>query len=361
MSLWRVSEAGPVPVHEAAVAQEKNLEDWLVSDPTILGTQLLLIGRQVATSFGGFIDILAIDADARVHVLELKRDKTPREVVAQLLDYASWVRQLTQDDLASIFSDKVGGDLAQAFAEFFPNPFPDVVNADQQLTIVAAALDPASERIVEFLADEYGVPINAIFFRMFQDGGNQYLGRTWLIDPGKSAASPARVARGKIRPWNGTDFYVVQGRVEENAYRWELARTTGYLTAGGGSWYTKPLRNLVPGKRVFAYVGGAGYVAMGTVAGHVLPVKGITVTKGDTQVPLADAWPGVPDEFRSRVDPDDPDLAEMAVRVEWDKTLPLNEAIREAGMFSSQVTVCKLRDEPTLTVLYERFGVLSES
>jgi hypothetical protein len=38
-----------------------------------------------------------------VVVIELKRNRTPRGVVAQLLDYGSWVRDLEDDDIASIF------------------------------------------------------------------------------------------------------------------------------------------------------------------------------------------------------------------------------------------------------------------
>ena len=47
-------------------------------------------GRRTAS----YIDLLAIDADGNLHVLELKRDKTPRDVVAQVLDYGSWVTTL---------------------------------------------------------------------------------------------------------------------------------------------------------------------------------------------------------------------------------------------------------------------------
>jgi len=54
------------------------------------GTDLLIIGRQAPTGFGGLIDLLALDAEGRVHVLELKPDRTPRDVVAQALDYGSW-------------------------------------------------------------------------------------------------------------------------------------------------------------------------------------------------------------------------------------------------------------------------------
>jgi RecB family endonuclease NucS len=62
-----------------------------VKDPSMLGIDVLLVGRQVTTASYGRIDLLAIDDEANLVVLELKRNKTPREIVAQALDYASWV------------------------------------------------------------------------------------------------------------------------------------------------------------------------------------------------------------------------------------------------------------------------------
>ena len=38
------------------------------------------------------------------------------------------------------------------------------MNAEQQFTIIASELDPTSDRIVAFLAESYGVPINAVFY-----------------------------------------------------------------------------------------------------------------------------------------------------------------------------------------------------
>ena len=56
---------------------------------------LLIIGRQVRTQFGGRIDLLAIDPEGDLLIIELKKDRTPREIVAQVLDYASWVNHLS--------------------------------------------------------------------------------------------------------------------------------------------------------------------------------------------------------------------------------------------------------------------------
>jgi RecB family endonuclease NucS len=38
--------------------------------------------------------VLGLDSEGVLHILELKRDRTPRDVVAQALDYASWVQEL---------------------------------------------------------------------------------------------------------------------------------------------------------------------------------------------------------------------------------------------------------------------------
>ncbi len=46
-----------------------------------------------------------MDCEGNLAVVELKRDKTSREAVAQLLDYGSWVCDLTYDDVAEIYSD----------------------------------------------------------------------------------------------------------------------------------------------------------------------------------------------------------------------------------------------------------------
>ena len=299
----------------------------------MIGADLLVLGRQVRTEYGGFIDLLAIDSEGRVHVLELKRDLTPRDVVAQTLDYGSWVPKLTLEDLQHIYDEQhSGGDsFDEEFARRFDVPLPDVVNAEQQFTIVASALDPASDRIVEFLAESYGVPINAVFFRHFAYEGREYLARTWLLDPAEADSKAARPSRSKMRPWNGRDFYVVLGRIDQQGgERWPLSRRYGLLCAGGGSWYWKPLKNLRPGHRVFAYVGGAGYVGVGTVTGEMVAAKDAVVQIDGRFIPLPEA-PDLPTWFVERMKTDDDEVTEKVVPVAWDVTRPIGEATLPRG------------------------------
>jgi len=70
------------------------LKDMIVRQPRILSSEWMLIGCQVDTGFGGRIDLLALAPDGSLVLVELKRDRTPREVVAQALDYAAWVEGL---------------------------------------------------------------------------------------------------------------------------------------------------------------------------------------------------------------------------------------------------------------------------
>jgi RecB family endonuclease NucS len=85
------------------LAREQQLEDMIVAQPAILSNEWLLIGQQESTGFGGRIDLLAIAPDASLILVELKRDRTPREVVAQALDYAAWVENLTSDQISDIY------------------------------------------------------------------------------------------------------------------------------------------------------------------------------------------------------------------------------------------------------------------
>ena len=91
--LWKVRpDQPPAEIPSTQVDFEDKLEDWLESDVSLLDANLLVIGRQVLTDFGGAIDLLCLDSSGDTVVIELKRGKTPRDVTAQALDYASWVK-----------------------------------------------------------------------------------------------------------------------------------------------------------------------------------------------------------------------------------------------------------------------------
>ncbi|HPK33739.1 MAG TPA: endonuclease NucS, partial [Ottowia sp.] len=260
-AIWQVG-AQPLPLTNSKLPSEQLLEDMIVSEPRILSNEWMLIGRQEITTFGGRIDLLAIAPDGSLVLIELKRDRTPREIVAQALDYASWLQGLTADKLVQIYSRfSNGGSLEEAFANRFGAPLDeDSLNHTHQIIIAAAELDPSTERIVGYL-NERDIPINVIFFQVFQHGEHQLLSRTWLIDPGETQANAA-VGKGNVgekEPWNG-EYYVSFG--DASSRSWDDARQYGYISAGGGTWYSQTLKMLSPGDRVWVNIPKKGYVGV---------------------------------------------------------------------------------------------------
>ena len=93
IAIWQIEENSLKRLKFSKLKLEENLQKAIERDISIVSDEFLLIGSQVATSYAKKIDMLAINGEGNLIIIELKRDKTPREVVAQVLDYASWVNE----------------------------------------------------------------------------------------------------------------------------------------------------------------------------------------------------------------------------------------------------------------------------
>jgi len=351
VGIWRLG-ATPEKLAMSAINSESKLEDAIVQDISILSDQLMLIGRQVITSYGKFIDMLAMDMLGNLSVIELKKSRTPREVVAQLLDYASWVQSLSYEEISTIYSDKNSGKkLEEGFDESFGISLPEQINQRHELIVVASELDTSTERIINYLTDSYGVPINAVFFRFFRDGDRDYLARTWLIKPEEAERKVSKsTARKGSEAWNGRDFYISLG---EGEYRnWNDWQKYGFVSGGGGKWYSQTLKLLFSGARVFVNIPKTGYVGVGIVKDAAIPVKDFKILSNGQQesilnLPLT--------AQRMNENADDPDLCEYIVRIEWVKTVLRNEAYWEKGLFAIQHTACRMTSSFTIERLSQHF------
>jgi hypothetical protein len=353
--LWRIDGPDFQRLSSGKLDDESRLEQLLVEDPNLLGRDLLIVGQQVRTSSGKRLDLLGIDAEGDLHIIELKRDRTPRDVVAQALDYASWVRDLTYDDITDLYEDF---DNTREFEEAFSEKFssarpegasgvPEDINQTHSLTIVASELDAATERIVEYLAEEYSVPVNAVRFNYYEDDGREYIGRTWLIDPQETPEPPS-----KREAWNGRDYYVAFGQGKNRS--WSDAREYGFVSGGQGEWYSRTLDQLSIDDRIFVHIPTEGYVGVGTVTKPKTPVTEFEIETDEGQKKILEA------ELDARAmdeNSEDESLREYLVGVEWIDTHPVNEAYWETGMYANQNTVTKLRNQFTLDRLYQHFNV----
>jgi len=349
-TIWNINE-GLRQINFSIPDTEMGIEDILIENIEIIDPNLLVIGRQVTTNSGGRIDILALDIEGNVTILELKRDKTPRDIVAQVLDYASWIQTQTISDIKDIFRQNYPDkEIEQCFSEKLEVDFPEVINENHKMIIVSSELDSSTERILNYLTENYGVPINVVFFRYFMDGENKYLSRTWMVDPNivEHKTRPTRTRE----PWNQRDFYVAFGVSEHR--NWEDARKYGFVSAGQGEWYSRSFKQLFVGARIFTYLPQEGYVGVGIVRETVTRAKDFLVEQNGKMVPILDCSLKAPkmDENSGSLE-----LSEYLVRIDWIKTIPRENAYREVGMFANQNIVCKLRSQFTLDKLYSHFQI----
>ncbi len=335
--IWRI-EKDLNPLSLTGIDLEKRLEEIISAKLSILDPGLMQIGRQVPTAFGGYIDILAIDAIGSLVVVELKKGKTPREVVAQLLDYASWARRLTSEAIAEIFIEyqqnfldkKTPEGIGVALKRKF-KAVPDELNASHRLLVVAGELDPSTERIVNYLQEQYAVDINVAFFRTFKDECREYLTRTWLTEP-DSLATEISSSAVKMK-WN-REYYVTFR--EDESRCWKDAKRYGFVSAGGGEKFVRPLRNLQPGDRFWVLVSGSGYAGYGEVlAAAVRPDQFMVDPDGDCK-PLTDCELEAPNAFNEA-------QGEHFVAVRWIDAVDKLPGIWETGFFAIPAIVAKPR------------------
>ena len=326
--LWRVGQH-PERLTGSQLG-EKQLEDMIVEQPEILSSDWMLIARQAKTPFGGIVDLIAVAPDGSLVLIELKRGQTPRDVVAQSLDYASWVKELEIAEISALYAEfSDGGDLATAFQERFHAKLEEHEwNQSHQIVIVAAELDDSTERIAEYL-NEAGVAINVLCFQVFEHGGDKLLSRAWLVDPSET---PVAVPNPKL-PWNG-EYYVSYGAGRS----WNDARRYGFICGGGGLFYSRTLEMLAPGDRIWVNIPGTGYVGVGRVTESR---SSMTEFEVDTDEGRRRALDVIADaeEYRKRAG--EADRAEYVVRVEWLDTKPESDAVSETGFFGNQNTVCR--------------------
>ena len=118
----------------------------------------------------------------------------------------------------------------------------------------------------------------------------------------------------------------------------------GFISAGGGRYYSDPLRKLSIGDRIVAYQKGSGYVGYGIVAKTSSPIREFFVNNAPIlKMPL--------DARGFGHDSDDLESCEYLVRIDWKETLPLSEAKFFPGAFANQNIVCRLRHPATIEFL----------
>jgi hypothetical protein len=200
--------------------------------------------------------------------------------------------------------------------------------------VVASHIDESTKRIVRYLNDR-AIAINVLCFQVFSLGTDRLLSRAWIVDPTETQANVTKSSGGEREPWNG-EIYASFGEGADRS--WEEARKYGFISAGGGTWYSNTLNLLNLGDRIWVKAPGYGFVGVGRVRGPSQPATEFKIATPEGE---REALSVLTTRNYHRQYTDDPEKCEYFVPVEWLRTVPLEQGIKEVGMFGNQNTVCK--------------------
>ena len=168
-------------------------------------------------------------------------------------------------------------------------------------------------------------------------------------------AAAYRYAAEHPPTWSGKDFYFAFG--EDHRRDWDDAKQYGFVSAGGGAWYSRSLKQLKTGNRVFVYIpqgsGVGGYVGVGEVLGEAALAKDLRVEKDGQVVSYVDVA-RAPDAGEAG---DNPALAEWVVPIRWIVALDRDQAIKDPDFFANQNSAVKLMHPYTQERLREAFNL----
>lgn len=165
--------------------REEDLREWIINSPeSIPGEDSLLIGREVSVKrIGDGIDLLAIDRDANVVAIELKRGVLKPKVDFQGLKYAAytshWDYAKLRDQFQKFKSTTWGRTLyeeettfTELLDEFCNEDY--TLNQDQRIVFVGESVRERLDIVLRWLSDR-SIDISVIEFQLLKDGDRLYL------------------------------------------------------------------------------------------------------------------------------------------------------------------------------------------
>lgn len=175
--------ATPIGLAAAGLKEREHLQEWVLQHPQILGDVKIVtfeFGRWAGVEGGverDRLDILGLDADGRLVVAELKRDKAPDTVDMQVLKYAALVSRFTREDLDKVHAhhlsrkrgETVTPDEAGAELDEWATVTEDSLRIPR-LVVMASEFPRTVTATLVFLHQQLGLDVQLLAFQAYQTG-----------------------------------------------------------------------------------------------------------------------------------------------------------------------------------------------
>lgn len=155
---------------DLGVRERFDLQEWIEKSPDILDEDLLIIAKELILPSGIRLDLLALDKQANLVVIELKRDDSGSDVEWQAIKYASYCSNFLPDHIFETYARYLGSDTetAQLQIEGFIDEELEMLNQEQRVILVAKEFHPDVASAVLWLRD-YKIEIKCVRLRTYVD------------------------------------------------------------------------------------------------------------------------------------------------------------------------------------------------
>lgn len=281
----RAIRAMPISLDEAGLREREHLQEWVVSNPEVIGEDVLV----VAIEFGTWVthtgaperdrlDILGLDANGRLVVVELKRGPAPDAVDMQAIKYAAMASRFDPDELASAhaaFLRSRGEELSEAEAlERLESHTGYTMDTESlrtpRIVLMASSFPPTVTATVVWLS-EMGVDIALVQFQAYRAGEKVLVSVSNLYpvrDVEEFTVAPTRTGRKASAkpdlpdlPWTEDDY----GRLAEVVSNPTVVAALELCSKSPGQW--------VSIRDVEEHAGRTQHQARADLAGLTMMVK----------------------------------------------------------------------------------------
>lgn len=271
---------------EYGVKEREDLQRLLKANMKVVDPDLLIISEEFAdwTDSRRRIDLLGIDRDAKLVVIELKRNDGGH-MELQAIRYAAMVSRMTFQRAVRVFEAYLQKTqvTADARAEIINHlrvsePLNDESVLEVRILLIAA--DFAKELTTAVLwLNEWELDIRCVRIAPYQHGDELMLdiqqivplpeASEYIVSIREEAIDRREAASGR---GESTGYWFMNTGEDRFGHRsWEDCRKYAFMSSGGSEKYQGYVRSLKVGDRVFAYLTGHGYVGLCEVIKEAVP------------------------------------------------------------------------------------------
>ncbi|PWB76192.1 MAG: hypothetical protein C3F07_03900 [Anaerolineales bacterium] len=168
---------------EMGIWERFDIQEWVEKSPDILDEELLIIGKELPVSQRNRLDLLAIDRQANLVIIELKRDESGSDVEWQAIKYASYCSNFLPEDIISHYAQYLKTDIdnAQTMIEEFIDDELENLNQHQRIILVSKEFHSDVISAVLWLRDG-SIEIKCVRLRSYLDSdGSLFLNPEVII------------------------------------------------------------------------------------------------------------------------------------------------------------------------------------